>query len=345
MELGERRRQILAAVVDDYVQTAEPVGSEHLVLRHDFGVKQATVRNELAAMSDLGYLRQPHTSAGRVPSDRGYRYYVDQLMPEPSLDSSETRRVRHGMSRQESEVEEIVQQTCRILSDITRYASLATPPQMESICVKHVGISDIGEGKLLVFTILSTGRVDHRVIETDARATQTQLIALGNLVSERFKNADLNGFSNRAADELPTELRGLKSLYKKIVAAAKQVLANAAEQEVYVEGTGHMLRQPEYADSQRLAGILETLDQRRSLFQILSSSFLGRNVTVIIGSENSLDEMHDCSFVASSYSVAGRPCGSIGVVGPTRMDYRRSVAAVKFMADNLSSLLASLSIW
>lgn len=345
MELGERRRQILAAVVNDYVQTAEPVGSEGLVQRYDFGVKPATIRNELAAMSEMGYLRQPHTSAGRVPSDRGYRYYVDQLMPDPSLEPSESRRAKQGYDRCESEVEEIVQQTCRILSDITRYASLATSPQMDTIAIKHVGLSAIGEGKLLVFTILSTGHVDHRVLDSSSQPAPSDLISLGNLISERFRDAELNGFAARAAEELPQELQKLGPLYKKITSAMKQALVTATDDEVYIEGTGHILRQPEFADRERLSSILETLEHRRALYQVLSSSLLGRNVAVIIGCENRFNEMQECSFVASSYAVGERVCGSIGVVGPTRMDYRRAVAAVEYMASNLSALLTALSIW
>ncbi len=344
MELGERRSRILAAVVNDYVTTAEPVGSEHLVQRYDFGVKPATIRNELAAMSEMGYLRQPHTSAGRVPSDRGYRYYVDQLMPDPSLEPSETRRAKRGYDRYESEVEDIVQQTCRILSDLTRYASLATPPHMDAITIKHIGLSSIDEGKTLIITILSTGHMDHRVVDHGEKIAPTDLIAMGNLISERLRDADLHGLA-RASDELPTELQALSPFYKKVVSAVKQALAIATDDEIFVEGTSHILRQPEFGDRERLTSMLEVLEQRHALYQIMSSSLLGGNVTVIIGSENRFDKMRDCSFIASSYSIGGRVCGSIGVVGPTRMDYRRAVAAVEYMAVNLSALLTSLSIW
>lgn len=345
MELGERRSRILAAVVNDYVTTAEPVGSEHLVQRYDFGVKPATIRNELAAMSEMGYLRQPHTSAGRMPSDRGYRYYVDQLMPDPSLEPSETQRAKQCYDRYESEVEEIVQQTCRILSDLTRYASLATPPHMGAVTIKHVALSAIGEGKVLVITILSTGHMDHRIVDHAGKVTPTDLVAMSNLISERLRDVELSSLSTSASEELPVELRALNSVYKKVISSVKQALTAATDDEVFVEGTAHILRQPEFGDRERLTSMLEVLEQRQALYQIMSSSLLGGNVTVIIGSENRFDTMRECSFIASSYSIGGRVCGSIGVVGPTRMDYRRAVAAVEYMATNLSDLLTSLSIW
>jgi len=344
MELGERRRRILTAVVNDYVKTAEPVGSEALAQRYDFGVKPATIRHELAAMSEMGYLRQPHTSAGRVPSDLGYRYYVDELMPDPILGPAESHYARRSYHPFESEVEHILQQTCRILSGLTRYTSLATPPRIDGATIKHVALSAVGQGKMLVVTVLNTGHVDHRVLDSRAGLAPADVVALGNLINARFQGADLNSFAVRAGEEFPSNLQRLGYLYRKITPILKQTLLSVADDEVYVEGTGHIVKQPEFADKDRMASILEALEHRTALFQILSSVLLGKDVAVIIGSENRFHEMHECSFVASQYSVGGRVCGSIGVVGPTRMDYRRAVAAVQFMASNLSELLTSLSI-
>ena len=344
MELGERRCRILSAVVHDYVQTAEPVGSETLVQRYDFGVKPATIRNELAAMSELGYLRQPHTSAGRVPSDQGYRYYVDRLMPAPMLGLGETRQARHGYDPFESEIEEILQQTCRILSGLTRYTSLATPPQMEAVKITHVALSAIGVGKILVVTVLNTGHIGHRALDCQMRLTAPDLVAMGNLINERVRDADLNTLATHAAGELPSDLVRLDWLYKEIVPVLKQALASTVDDEVYVECETHILKQPEFAQHTRMTSILDALEHRRALFQVMSSALLGKDVMVIIGSENQLSEMQECSFVASSYSVGDKVCGSIGVIGPTRMDYQRAVAAVRFMSSNLSELLTSLSI-
>ena len=345
MELGERRSKILAAVVDDYVKTAEPVGSERLVRKYDLGVKPATIRNELAAMSDMGYLRQPHISAGRVPSDLGYRYYVDELMPDPKLGDAETYQARKSYDPYESEVEDILQQTCRILSGLTKYTSLATPPRMGTISIKHVALSVVGEGKVLVVTIFNTGHIDHRVLDFHGALMPSDVVAIGNLINTRFEGVDLNGFAGRTREELPAELQKLNWLYKKVVVVLKQALVSAADDEVYVEGTAHVLRQPEFGQHERMASVLEVLEHRRALYQILGSALLGKDVTVIIGSENRFDEAQECSFVASSYSIGARVCGSIGVVGPTRMDYRRAVAAVQFMGSNLSELLTSLSLW
>ena len=345
MELGERRCRILAAVVNDYVDTAEPVGSETLAQKYNFGVKPATIRNELAAMSDLGYLRQPHTSAGRVPSDMGYRYYVDQLMPTPSLESSDTYRAKHGYDPYESEIEGILQQTCRILSGLTKYTSLATPPQMDTVSIRHIALSAIGPGKILVITVLNTGHIDHRVVDYNQALTLSDLAALGNFINSRFQDADLNGLSSFTDEAFPAELIGLRKLYKLVISMLRQALVSASDDEIYMDGTTHILKQPEFTRGDRMASLLGILDHRRTLFEILSSALLGRGVKVIIGTENQFDEMQECSFITSRYTVGNPPkAGSIGVVGPTRMDYQRAVAAVQFMASNLSKLLTSLSI-
>lgn len=344
MGLCERRRSILRAVINDYVETAEPVGSETLARKYDFGVKPATIRNELAAMSELGYLRQPHTSAGRIPSDLGYRFYVDELMPEPHLGPDETAHARRSYDPFESEIEEILQRTCRILSGLTRYTSIATAPQMDTISIKQVALLLIGAGKLLAVIVMNNGRIDHRSVDSNIDLKLDKVTAMTNFINERFQDADLKELIRKADRELPPEIAGMHDLYKRVLSVLKQALATNDEDEIFVNGTSNILKQPEFTHSDRLASLLDALESRRDLFQVLSQSILGREVTVVIGAENMIEEMQECSFVASSYTIGTRVCGRIAVIGPTRMDYRRAVAAVEFMALNLSSLLTSLSI-
>jgi heat-inducible transcriptional repressor len=215
---------------------------------------------------------------------------------------------------------------------------------MGSVRIMHVSLSAVGVGRILVVTLLNTGHVDHRVLECRMSLSASDLVAAGNLINERFRETDLRGLADRAGNALPSELQRLDWLYKKIVPVLKQALADATSDEVYVEGTSHILKQPEFNETGRAVSILDALEQRRKIFQVLSSALLGNEVTVMIGSESRFEEMSECSFIASRYSVGDRICGTIGVVGPTRMDYRHAVAAVRFMASNLSELLTSLSI-
>ena len=343
MELGERRRRILAVVVNDYVRTAEPVGSEYLAQQYDFGVKPATIRNELAAMSDLGYLHQPHTSAGRVPSDMGYRFYVDELMPDPSLEPGETKQAG-GYDNFEGEIESILHRTCHILSELTNYTSVATTPQIDMVVIKHIVLSTVTKGKLLAVTMLNTGHVDHRVLDIQDSISDTDLVSMNNFINARFQSADMNSVSRLIDEELPHGLMRLSALYKKVAPVLRQALLSATDAEIFVDGTSHILKQPEFTHGNRVVGIMDAIEQRRKVFQILSRTILGNDVSVIIGAENQFEELQDCSFVTMRYFLGDRVCGSIGVIGPTRMDYRRAVAAVKLMSRNLSQLLTLLSI-
>ncbi|MDH7481831.1 MAG: heat-inducible transcriptional repressor HrcA [Armatimonadota bacterium] len=344
MELGERRSRILEAIVNQYVRTAEPVGSETLAANYNFGIKPAMIRHELAAMSELGYLKQPHKSAGRVPSDLGYRYYVDKLMPDPKLGRAEASRARAAYNPYESEIENILLQTCRILSGLAQYTSLATKPQMGTISIRHVALSPIGRGKLLVITVLSTGHIDHRLLDWESDLNTVDLNSIGNLVNERLQGAELREFTTRIRNALPADLFRMTALYKKVVALVKQALVAATDSEVFIDGTSHILKQPEFSRTEKLTMILDALEKRKVLFQVLSTALLGKDVTVIIGEENQFCELSDCSFVTANYHIGDRVCGSIGVVGPTRMDYRRAVAAVELMASSLSQMLTQLSI-
>jgi len=344
MELGERKRRILGAIVHDYVATAEPVGSELLAFKYNLGVKPATIRNEMAAMSELGYLRQPHTSAGRVPSDLGYRYYVDRLMPAPRLGHRESDRARRGFDNCETEVEELIQQTCRILSSLTMYTSVATPPRTDTVCVQHIMISIVKPGKLLVVTVLNTGHVDHRFVDYEGSLAATDAMAMTNLANERLKGSESGDAVLQGGGPCPRELIRHKDVYGKVVQTVRQALTAAEDDDLYMDGTGNILRQPEFHQAERVTALLNALEQRKTLFQILSRALLGPDVTVIIGSENQLSDMRECSFVTARYSVGDRVLGSIGVIGPTRMDYRRAVAAVRFMASSLGEMLMHLGI-
>jgi heat-inducible transcriptional repressor len=344
IELGERRRKILEVIVNDYVETAEPVGSEMLVRKYSFGVKSATIRNEMAAMSEMGYLRQPHTSAGRVPSDMGYRYYVDQIMPRTTLGLEDTNLAQQSCDPLICEVEELLQRTCSILSGLTKYMSLVTAPQIDTTSIRQIALLSVAHGKLLVVIVLSTGHVDHRPLDYSGELQPSDAVAMGNLINDRFQGVDANDIAAKTAEELPGNLQHLGQLYERIAALLKQALTATSQNELFMDGTAHILKEPEFVRSGKLASVLDALEHRRELFQTLSTAILGQEVTVFIGMENQFEGLKDCSFVASSYSVAGRTCGSIGVIGPTRMDYRRAVAAVQFMASNLSHLLTSLSL-
>lgn len=342
--LDSRKQSILKAVVTDYVETAEPVGSHTLAERYHFGVRSATIRNELSELAEMGYLRQPHTSAGRIPSDMGYRFFVDRLMDQVAISRAEALVARKKMSPYRTEMDFILEQTCRILSGLARYTSVATQPTVKEAVVKHISISSVGGRKLLTVLVLDNGAVIHELIDSDAKSGRIDPVMASNFLTARLAGRTLASLDSADQEPVPDEVRDMAPLLAKLLQLVKRELRSAEEGDIHLQGASYIMQQPEFRDISRLEAVLSVLEQRKALYRLFSSVYLGPEVTVIIGAENPVDEMHDCSFVGTKYRVGDRVAGTIGVVGPTRMDYRRAVAAVEFMARNLEQLLTELRV-
>lgn len=341
--LGERKQKILKVVVQQHVETAEPVGSEMIAAQHDLGVRSATIRNEMAELSDLGYLKQPHTSAGRVPSDLGYRFYVDRLMG-PAVRSTwndaSTRQLLHSVA---AEIDAVIAESCRMLSRLTSYISIATQRASNDVAINHVMLSRVGEGKLLAVVVLSDGHVEHRMLNHSGRLSAADAERISAMVAGYFVGVSLENAVTAGAEPLDPQAHPVCAMAVEAVREIAKSLASE-DDDVHVEWTNYVLKHPEFKDVARLERILAALDERRLIYQMLSRTVLGRDVAVIIGSENPYVDMQSTSFVATTYRIGTRTVGTLGVIGPTRMDYRRAISAVNAMAGNLSELLTLLSI-
>ncbi len=344
--LDSRKVRILKAIVKDYVLTTKPVGSERLIEAYNLGCKSATVRNEMAEMAEMGYLLQPHTSAGRIPTDRGYRYYVDELMdPVTPLSPEEVRRARLSAWQARSEVEEILQQTCRILAQMTSYASVATDPSTGTTTIRRLYLTEADSRHILMVLLLSTGHVEHRLLELETIPEPNILLQLSNCVNTFIAGRDLDevGRAVRAC-ESPKELAAYAPVLHKIFSVLTQAAHALSERRVFLEGTSQLLRQPEFQDVQRLEAVLNALEQRSALYQVLSRALNQGDTAIIIGSESGWEPMQECTVITAIYRIGARAAGYLGVVGPTRMQYERAAAAVDLMARNLSSVLTNLSL-
>jgi heat-inducible transcriptional repressor len=353
LELDERKQKILRAVVWDYVETAEPVGSENLANRYsDWGVKAATIRNALADLAEQGYLRQPHTSAGRIPSDRGYRFYVDHLMDEAAPDEDAIERTREELAAERADtLDRILRQTCALLTQMTRYTSVATPPKPNEIVLRQVFAAPAGPDALLIVAMLSTGSSEHRIL-TGAASTLASQEPAGLTQALAALNASLAG---RTLDLLrgegestpPDDLTGAaaRALYVSLAQATEQIARSISDgtDRPVIEGANEILRQPEFKDVAKLDRVLEALQTRTTIFQFLSTAFPGSDPTVVIGHENPVETLRECSVVTAYYYIGAHERGTLGVVGPTRMDYNRAIPAVNLMARSLSELLTRMA--
>ncbi|MDO8588868.1 MAG: heat-inducible transcriptional repressor HrcA [Armatimonadota bacterium] len=342
--LNERKQIILKAIVNDYTSTAEPVSSEMLAYRYRLGVKPATIRNEMAEMSELGYLRQPHTSAGRVPSDMGYRFYVDWLMSGPGLSSAEEAKAVEGYANAPAETDALLQLTCRLLSTLTHYASIATEPATNTATIRHISLSLMGGRNMLLAVVTSDGRVEHSILDLPSPTTHRRTARLSNLLSEQFGGLRIDSVQSHNLDSAPEGATDIASEYKMAVRALKRLVREMCQGSVRLDGAGHILSQPEFKDIRKLEALLLAFEERRLLYQTLNAAMNEARSAIIIGNENAYPEMRECSFVTATYRIGGRASGAIGVMGPTRMNYRRAVAAVNLLAQNLSELLTTISI-
>ena len=339
--LDTRKIRILQAIVNDYVTTTKPVGSERLIEVYHLGCKSATVRNEMAEMSERGYLVQPHTSAGRIPSTRGYRYYVDCLM-EPELPADLGEKSAAIGSRME--VEEIVQGTCRALSEMTQYPSVATSPLKELNCLHRLYLAPASSRHVLLVALFSSGHVEHQLLEVSAFPGDAALQHVTNYLNGLLGGKDLDDILAEIQVAIPAELASNASLVRLAHSAVRDAAKRLAENRVFLEGATHILRQREFQDVLRLEQLLAALEQRSVLFQVFSRALLGEDVTVIIGTEAPVEAMYECSIVTSPYRVGGRTGGFIGVVGPTRMRYNQAISAVGLMSRSLTSLLSRANL-
>lgn len=334
--LDERKRQVLRAIIQDYVRTAEPVGSERLVETHDFHARAATIRNEMAALSNLGYLLQPHTSAGRIPSDKGYRLYVDELM---GAETGAGPRMTAAVFR--DELDEVLRQTCRMLAGITHCAAVATRPSSDAVTLQQVYITPVAPTRVLVVAILSSGEVEHRFAELSAGLSASTLTRLINVLNDQLSGHQTRSLRH-AKVALPSDMQPLADAAAAIVKALNDAVRRDESEPVVVEGATRVLREPEFQDEDRRERLLRALEDRRDLLESLRTA--SEDVEVIIGSENPLPSMREFSFVSARYRMGDTMSGVVGIFGPTRMAYRETRMAVRKASRFLSECLGRLSL-
>lgn len=336
MVLSDRRSRILSFIVDDYVDSALPVGSQALVARHRLELSSATVRNEMAALEDEGLITHPHTSAGRVPSNRGYRYYVSSLMAEPELSRDEQIAILHQFHQAARDLEEWCGLAASVLANSLHNVALITQPRRREAALKHLQLVEIGERRALLVVVTQDAAVHQVTLEFEAGASQESLSRL----SVRL-NAEIGG---KTAAEIAARggAEPLAAVEGAVVEAVRELLERdqAAVLEVpVIEGVRDLLRQPEFESSDRILDTLEAVGERRLRQAIPTAAVSEADVAIVIGDENRAGPYQDMSFVIARYGPKGGSGGVVGILGPTRMAYGEAVARVRYVSDVLTELL------
>lgn len=339
-ELDARKQQILWAVIHEYVARAEPVASEVVCHRYGLGVSAATIRNGMHALTEMGYLYQPHTSAGRVPTDRAYRLYVDRLMAgqappaaEPGLSPAERERIRRRVQSKD-DPEEALAEAAQTLASLTDYPSVASTPGGPRR-LHHLHLVPLSSERALL-VVVTDGGVDQRVVRLPRAATEDELRQVSRALTRALHGSPLPDASETAVDRLQEPVA--RDLAAAVLNHLRRHGGVRTGVRFFVEGVSNILKQPEFQDVRRARPVLAALDREDVLRDVLLPA--PADVHVRIGRENPVDGMWDCSVVAAAYRVRGRAAGVVGVVGPTRMPYARTIALVRFLAQALSQTLS-----
>ena len=343
MSLGGRKQLILQAIIEDYINTAEPVGSRTISKKYLTSVSSATIRNEMADLEDMGYIEQPHTSAGRIPSDKGYRLYVDYLMSQNIVNDAENEYIRKEFMETLGEIERLIKHASKLLSNMTKYTSIATAPQLRRTCLKHIQLVKVDSLNVLVVIITDAGIVKNSVIRMEEDMDMYTLGKISRIFNEKLTGISLEELIDMDImdiRDLDDEINGYKEIFIQILPELLQALRYSDKAEVYHDGVANLLDLPEYSNVQKAREFLNILEEHDLLFEILSD--VSKDLSVTIGGENKLEQLKNCSLITTTYSINGKTIGSIGVLGPTRMEYSKVISVVDCLTHNLNDILSKI---
>lgn len=343
--LTERQMMILRMVVDDYVRSVEPVGSRTISKHSELGLSAATIRNEMADLEDLGFLEQPHTSAGRIPSQLGYRYYVDHLLAtDVQLTERDVTAIKRLFGERVSEVERVAQQTALILSGLTQYTSVVLGPQIYETSLRSLQIVPLGDHSAVVLVVTSAGQVQNRTVTFPDGVSARDAERLVRILNDKLQGVPMYRIRSRVMEEIMREVSRHIEDYEDAVRLLDQivtVLDGDNQEKVFLGGATNMLLQPEFRDVHKVTPVLSWLEHKeRVLGALREGDSWQQKLNVRIGGENDNELLHDCSVVTVTYQVGGSPLGVIGLIGPTRMEYARVIQLLDRAARGLTELYA-----
>lgn len=338
MDLSDRKKQILKAIIGDYIRTAEPVGSKTIAQRPELSFSPATIRNEMSELEELGYLEKPHTSAGRIPSPLGYRLYVDQLMalPEESAYADDA-GMRQMMQIKVRELDKLIQEASRLIANLTEYTAVASTPVMQRTALKQFEIIRVDARTFVIVVVTDTGTVKSKMMHTSADVGKDDTELLTFILNQTLTCIPL---SQITADrfEIVRRAAGLTALLAPIAEYIAELIEETGHQEFFLEGASKLLRYPEYRDTQKAQALLDYLGSDRSHLVPVYRETDG--VQIMIGPENGENPLCDASTIYAKYKIGDFGQGVIGIVGPTRMDYARLSAQLSRFARGLNKLIA-----
>ena len=332
MKLNERKLNILKAIVKDYIETAEAVGSRTISKKYDLGISAATIRNEMADLEELGYLIQPHTSAGRVPSEKGYKLYVDMLMGKSELSNEEKKLIQDCIQNNVSHIKDLIQETSKLLSQLTNYTTVAVAKSLNhKNVIKHIQLVSIDENKILLIVVTNNGDIKKADLTSNIYLDQSKLNIISDNLTRKLLGKSIVEIDERLIAFIKYEIGEYSNLIDGLIDALNY---NMSEEEAVfsLNGATNIFNYPEFNDIIKAKSFLNMIEKKETIDSMLKSKGIQKdNVNIIIGSDNDLELAKDCSIVTATYNIDKDLVGKISFIGPTRMDYARIYAIVNYM--------------
>ncbi|MBE6021500.1 MAG: heat-inducible transcription repressor HrcA, partial [Clostridiales bacterium] len=336
MELTERKLRILQAIIDDFVFSAEPIGSRTLSKKYELGISPATIRNEMADLEEMGYLTHPHTSAGRVPSDKAYRLYVDSLMQRAPVPEVQQAAIRSRLNENLSELNKTIERAATLLSEITNLTAFALTPKEDTNRLKYINLLPVDERSVVLMIVTETGKVSNTVLRLKTGYDARKLEILSKMLTYNYRGKELSSILTvDIIKSVEVDIEAMSGLMENIMPEFLRTLEKMLDTELYMEGLTNIFNIPEYNDIDKARMFMGMLNKKERISKVLDERADG--IMITIGEENTDDEMKDCSLITATYRVNGKFIGKLGVIGPTRMKYDKVTSLIEFMTDNLSS--------
>lgn len=342
MNWDDRKFNILRAIINDYIKTAEPVGSRTLEKKYNLGVSSATIRNEMSDLEEMGFLIKPHTSAGRIPSTSAYRLYVDNFMKKNALEFEIREAVRAEYDNYMLELNNTIEKTLNILTKMTNYTSLVMAPRLSSLNVKDVKIVYIEEDRVMLIVVTKEGLIKNSEIRLKTYVTLEEIERINNALTTIIKNRP----ANEAVNLLSELVEGLSEtenrILSEIMPVFRSLVENTNSSKIYARGVSKILNFPEFGDIERAKHFIDSVNSKEALESAISVNSDDGDIHIVIGNENKVEDFNDCSIITANYKLNGKTVGTIGVIGPTRMNYDYAVSTLDFLSDELTKHITKI---
>lgn len=336
--LNERSKQILEAIIEDYILTAEPIGSRTITRRHGVSLSSATVRNVMADLEEMGFLASPHTSAGRVPTDKAYRLYVDSLLGLRRIGRDEREEIRKRCSLTGKDIGKVLKETSRMLSSISHYMGIVVAPRFAANIFRHIEFVKLGGKRLLAILVSQNGTVQNKIIEIPEEFHLAELTRMSNYLNDLLKGLSIAQVKQKILEEMQKDKVQYDTLLARALKLSQQTLEETGS-EMFIEGQANILEQPEFADVARMKEVFRAFEEKGQLLALLERCLAAEGVQIFIGAESHLNQMSGMSLVTSTYMTGKNTLGVLGVIGPTRMGYAKVIPIVDYTAKLVSRLL------